>query len=149
VKQLTEAQLLVSTVALRLSDSAAAVAAARRGRMSNPFAAAAYQAEAAALVGARRADDAAVTLLAGFMITGDRSLRTGVMDLYRSGLDQGGCAVKTGPSGAVLDQECDIVKRHICAASTAAIAIYDAAGKAELSQRTRLSARQDFHCAGF
>jgi len=149
VKQLTEAQLLVSTAALRLSDSASAVAAARRGRMSNPFAAAAYQAEAAALVGARRADDAAVTLLAGFMITGDRSLRTGVMDLYRSGLDQGGCAVKTGPSGAVLDQECDIVRRHICAASTAAIEIYDAAGKAELSQRTRLSARQDFHCAGF
>jgi hypothetical protein len=149
VKQLTEAQLLVSTAALRLSDSASAVAAARRGRMSNPFAAAAYQAEAAALVGARRADDAAVTLLAGFMITGDRSLRTGVMDLYRSGLDQGGCAVKTGPSGAVLDQECGIVRRHICAASTAAIEIYDAAGKAELSQRTRLSARQDFHCAGF
>ena len=117
--------------------------------MSNPFAAAAYQAEAAALVDARRADDAAVTLLAGFIVTGDGSLRAGVMDLYRSGLDREGCAVRSGPSGPVLNQDCDIVRRHLCAAATASIEIYDGAGRAELAQRTRLSARQDFHCSGF
>jgi len=149
VKQLTEAQLLLSTTALRLSDTASAVAAARRGRLANPFAAAAYQAEAAAMLDARRTDEGAVTLLAGFMVTGDVSLRARAIDLYRSGLDQGGCAIRNGPTGPVLDQDCDIVRRHICAASTEAIAIYDAAGRAELAQRTRQSARQEFHCTGF
>jgi len=149
VKQLTEAQLLLSTTALRLSDPSTAVAAARRGRLSNPFAAAAYQAEAAAMLDARRTEDAAVTLLTGFMVTGDGSLRARAIDLYRSGLDQRGCAVRSGASGPVLDQDCEIVRRHICAASTEAIAIYDTAGRSELAQRARESARQEFHCAGF
>src|SRR5205085_11013320 len=148
-KQLTEAQLLLSTTALRRNDAASAVAAARRSRLSNPFAAAAYQAEAAAMLEAQRADDALVTLLAGFMVTGDGSLRARAIDLYKSGLDRGGCAVRVGPSGPVLDQDCEIVRRHICAASTQAIEIYDTAGRAELAQRARQSARQEFGCAGF
>jgi len=100
------------------------------------------------MLDARRPDDAAVTLLAGFMVTGDTSLRVRAMDLYRSGLDQGGCAVRSGPAGPVLDQDCAIVRRHICAASIEAIEIYDSAGRVELAERARQSARQEFHCAG-
>jgi len=42
-----------------------------------------------------------------------------------------------------------ITVKDVIAASTEAIAIYDTAGRSELAQRARESARQEFHCAGF
>jgi hypothetical protein len=147
-KQLAESQLLVSTAALRLNDTGSAVDAAQRGRHANPFAPAAYQAEAAAMIDARRVDDAAVSLLTGFMVTGDVSLREAAIDLYRGGLDRSGCAVRSGPAGTVLDQTCDIVKRHLCQASIEAAKIYSAVGRAGMASNVLASARQQFGCTG-
>ena len=139
VKQVTEANLLVSTAAIKLNDSASAAEAARRGRLANPFQPAAYQAEAAAMVSNGQADAAAVTLLTGFMVTGDTTLRAAVISLYRGGLDRSGCAVRTESGNPVLDQTCEIVKRHLCAASAEAIAVYAGAQRDNLAaaERTR------------
>ncbi len=147
-RQRAAAQLLLSTATLKAQDPQTAVAAAHRGRMTDPFRSAAYQAEAAALVEARRDDDAAIALLAGFMVTGDAALRSAVMEMYRAGLDRDGCAVSQGPSGPALNQQCDIVRRHVCAASAEAASVFTAAGRSELAERTMATARQQFGCGG-
>jgi hypothetical protein len=146
-RQRGEAQLLLSTATLKAQDTATAVAAAHRGRLADPFRAAAYQAEAAALFDSRRADDAAVTLLAGFMVTGDTALRAAVIEMYRGGLDRSGCAITEGSNGPVLNQRCDIVLRHICAASAEAVAVFTAAGRVQLADSARTTALQQFGCA--
>jgi hypothetical protein len=46
----------------------------------------------------------------------------------------------------VLDQTCDIVKRHICRASADAVTIYTSASRDDLAAGVRASARQQFGC---
>jgi hypothetical protein len=145
-KQRGEAQLLLSTATLRAEDAAGAVTAARRGRVADPFRAAAYQAEAAALVDARREGDAVVALLTGFMVTGDATLRNAAIDMYRAGLDPAGCAVSESANGPVLNQRCEVVHRHICAASVEAVSVFTAAGRTTLAEQARSTAIQQFGC---
>ena len=95
-----------------------------------------------------QADGAAVTLLTGFMVTGDAALRAAAISLYRGGLDRSGCAVRMESGTAVLDQTCEIVRRHICAASAEAIAIYAGAQRNDLAAATRETARGQFGCQG-
>jgi hypothetical protein len=146
-QQLTEGQLLLSTATLKLNDPGAALEAAHRSRVSQPFNPVTYRAEAAALMDAQRGNEAAVALLTGFMVTGERSLRDAAIDLYRGGLDVQGCAVRTSASGAVLDPACDIVKRHICDASAGAMAVYAAAGRDSLAVNARDTALRQFGCS--
>ena len=53
----------------------------------------AYRLAADALLGLRRADAAAVTLMVGSIVADDVGLGQALMGLYRSGLDLQGCAV--------------------------------------------------------
>jgi hypothetical protein len=56
-----------------------------------------------------------------------------MLELYRAGLDQEGCALRQTPGGPVLNDGCAIVKRHLCAASAEAIRVQRAAGRADLA----------------
>jgi hypothetical protein len=145
-KQRAEAQLLLSTATLKADDTTGAIAAARRGRDTDPFSAATYQAEAAALVSARRESDAAVTLLTGFIVTGDTGLRTAVIAMYEAGLDPAGCAVAQGRNGPVLNQQCEVVQRHLCAASSEAASVFAKAGRLPLAEQARNAALQQYGC---
>ena len=100
------------------------------------------------MVGNGQADAAAVTLLTGFMVTGDTALRAAVISLYRGGLDRSGCAIRVEAGNPVLDRTCEIVKRHLCAASSAAIAVYAGAQRDNLAAATRENAQRQFGCQG-
>jgi hypothetical protein len=129
----TTAQLMLANAQERLQNSAAAVDLARAALAREPLNPIAYRSAASALLSARRADDAAVTLMTGFMITGQLEMRTAMIELYRAGLDTEGCAFRQTPNGPVLNEGCALVKRHLCAASAEAIRIHRAAGRADLA----------------
>ena len=67
-----------------------------------------------------RIDDAAVALIEGVLITSDFSLRSDLLDLYRSALGNS-CAITAGPNGPALNLACDLVHKQFCAASVEAV----------------------------
>jgi hypothetical protein len=147
VKDRADMYLLVSTAAARLKDAGQAVQAARAAGALAPLNPAAYRATASAFLQANRGNDAAVELMAGFMITGELSLRTALVDLYRKGLDAAGCAVRNGPSGVVLDQNCAIVRRHLCAAALQAMDVHRRSGHLDLANQIQATTYGPNGCA--
>ena len=121
-RDLIGAYIMLSTAHARLWEVQPALEAAHRAQHLEPFNSVTYRAISVALLAGQRVDEAAVWLLAGFMITGDAELRQAAIDLYRNGGDSKGCALKKESSGSVvLDPTCDIVRSHLCAATSQAI----------------------------
>jgi hypothetical protein len=143
----SDAYLLLATATAHLSDPAGAISAARASRDRQPFESKAYRTEASALIGSGRVNEAAVTMMTGFMVTGDAGLRTAVIGLYAAGLDPEGCASRQNDRGqTVLNEKCGVVHQHLCAASEAAAGIYDRAGRPELAAAARQNAVSQFAC---
>jgi hypothetical protein len=146
-RDITAAQLIVSTAYQRLNDSEGAVAAGRNAVALEPFNPKAYQVAAAAFVSAGRHDDAAVALMAGFIVTGDQELRSLMIQLYRSGLDTKKCAVSSTPRGDVLNPSCEIVALHLCAAGHEAMAVHRQNGRPDLADQIQATTLQGLSCA--
>lgn len=142
----SEAQRMLSAAQLRFEDGTKAVDTARLALAREPFNAANYRAVAAALVQAKRFDEAAVVLSTGVMVTGNADLRAASLELYRGGLDAEGCAVSATAAGSVLNPDCPIVKRHICQAGVAAIAVQRAAGRGALAAALQQSVVAAMRC---
>ena len=107
----------------------------------------AWRAYALSLSSSGRHQDAIVALMEGTMLTMDPALRQSVVDLYRNGFDPHGCALLPGQDGRpALNPACDTVHTHLCAASTAAIALREKTGRHEQAAQLRTSATRDFHC---
>lgn len=138
-----EGELLLATAYERLNRSDLAIDTARQVERRDPFNPAVYRASSSALTIAGRQDEAAVVLMTGFMLTGRTELRAGLIDLYRIGLDEQGCAVTEGAAGVTLNVACDIVRRHLCAAAVAAAAIQRDAGRADLAAQVEASTGTD------
>jgi hypothetical protein len=62
-------------------------------------------------------------LTQGIFLTADEDLRQDLLTLYRDGLDSQGCAVRPGPNGPTINPGCELVHRHICAASVNVIRV--------------------------
>jgi hypothetical protein len=137
----SDAQFLVSTAYAHLQEGDKAVAAARQASEAQPFNPMSYRAMAAALLRTQQGDEAAVELMTGFMVTGNRELRSALIDLYRSGLDKQSCATTTKTSGVVLNTSCEIVRRHLCAAAARANELQKRAGHPELAAQVAESTR--------
>ena len=106
----------------------------------------AYHLSAAALVDMNSGEEAAITLLTGSIVSGDRSLGGEVMTLYTSGVDAEGCAVLGAGAGAALNPNCAIVARHTCLASAAAVQILTAAGQTGRAEQIRATAVSTLGC---
>jgi hypothetical protein len=141
-----DGERMLSAALLQLDDGAGAVDASRLALEREPFNAANYRVAAAALIQARRFDEAAVALTVGVMVTGNSELRAASLDLYRGGLDTQGCAVSLKAGAPVLNPECPIVRRHICAAGVEAIRIQRAAGRPALAEAIQQSVMVDLGC---
>jgi hypothetical protein len=141
-----DALRLLSAVYTRLDDGAKAVDAATRARALEPANPVGYRQSAAAFLIAERPEDAAVALMVGSMVTADKGLREELVTLYRDGLDPLGCAVVQTPNGAALNPSCVTVRRHVCAATTEAVAIHQRAGRADQARRLHESAARQFQC---
>ncbi len=146
VRDLADAYRLLATAHGRVPDGQAALAAAERAGELEPLSPLSYRSTAAAQVAAGRFDDAAATFIAGFMVTGDQTLRDSVIDLYRSGLDRDGCATTVGPSGPTLNPACEPVRRHLCLASRDAAQTQRARGRNDLAENLETAALESFGC---
>ena len=122
-REISDAQLLVSTAYNHLDQSQRALESARRAAADQPFNPVAYRDITVALLNVNRLDDAAVELMTGFMVTGDEELRRVLIALYRNGLDAAGCATTVKDGSASLNVSCEIVRRHLCAAAARATAV--------------------------
>ena len=105
---------------LHLNRPGEALAAATQAQAFDPANAGVYDEMADAYFALQRGEDAAVTLAEGGLLTGDRNLREELIKLYRSGLDEQGCAVVQGPRGPALNPNCPIVRRNLCEATVRA-----------------------------
>jgi protein O-mannosyl-transferase len=141
-----DAYRLLSAVDVRLQKNDAAIDAATRARTLDPLNAIGYRQAAAAYVRANRADDAAVVLMTGSLVTSDRSLRDELVDLYKSGLDPLGCALVQAPNGPAIDPSCATVRRHACAAVREALQVHERTDRPDLAQRLKDGAARQFHC---
>jgi Flp pilus assembly protein TadD len=82
-REISDAQLLVSTAYNHLDQSQRALESARRAAANQPFNPVAYRDITVALLNVNRLDDAAVELMTGFMVTGDEDLRRVLIALYQ------------------------------------------------------------------
>jgi tetratricopeptide (TPR) repeat protein len=141
-----DAYRLLAGAYLGLQDPEKALDAATRARTLEPSHPLGYRQTAAALLDEDRPDEAAVSLVVGFMVTGDAGLRQEVLDLYRAGLDDKGCAIRATPNGPVFDPSCDIVRRHLCAAAADTMRVYQQMGRGDRAEALERSAAHDFGC---
>lgn len=129
----------ISAVELRLGDVPRALERATTAQRLDPAAAESYRHLSAAYLAAGRADDAAVALVEGTLVTSDLGLRQELVELYRGGLDTQGCATTPGPYGPAMNPSCGIVHRHMCMAATRALQLYGQMGRGDLMEKTKLA----------
>jgi tetratricopeptide (TPR) repeat protein len=115
-----EARWMLAAAYLRLGKVEDASAAATEALAFHPADPEGYRQISNVFVAAYRIDDAAVALIEGGLITSDFTLKSDLLDLYRSALSDS-CAITTGPDGSALNPACDLVHKQFCAASVEAV----------------------------
>ena len=108
---------------LRLGDSQQAYDAATYARLLSPDYSDAYRVMGDSLLLANRNEDAAIALMQGLLITGDRKLFPLVQNIYKNGLDAKGCAFAQTPRGPTFNTACEIVRTDLCKASAELIRV--------------------------
>jgi tetratricopeptide (TPR) repeat protein len=94
-----------------------------------------------------RGDEAAVALIEGSLVSGQRNL-FGMLDvLYRSGVDREGCAMIRGANGITLNKECAVVHQETCQAWAELIQLYKQGEWNELADHARSRAIDNFGCS--
>jgi tetratricopeptide (TPR) repeat protein len=136
----------LSTAYLRLADTQKALEAAAYASQLDPLKSEPYRQVAEVLVAAGRAEEAAVKLVEGVILTGDSSLGDELLGLYRSGLDPKGCATVSGSGGPALNPGCDTVRRHFCAAAAETMRVDLQIARPAHAVETRNAAVQRFNC---
>ena len=137
---------LLAAALLELHDPDRALEAAVSARDLNPLNALAYRLAAQAHLAQRRADEAAVDLMAGSMVTSDAGLGQALLGLYAQGLDAERCAVSATASGPALNPDCPMVRRHTCAAVIEAARLDRRVGRVTAAERLTSTARTIAGC---
>jgi tetratricopeptide (TPR) repeat protein len=148
IKPLRYADLyrLLSEVELRLGDAPRALEHARYALDLSPFSAPMYLELADVQLHSGHAEESAVALMEGEIVTSDPGLKDHLVQLYRDGLDPQGCAAVEKNGQITLDPACDVVHRHLCAGAAGAAEIYTRAGRADLAASTKELALQKLGC---
>jgi tetratricopeptide (TPR) repeat protein len=139
--------LRIAAMHRRLGDGARALEAAIEGRRMQPENTEIHHEIAAILLEQGRAEEAAVALMEGVLLTGDAGLRNEVLRLYQGGLDRAGCATMPIQGNTALNPACEMVHRHLCGASVGTIRLRLETGRADLAETMRQNALKEFHCA--
>jgi hypothetical protein len=138
---------LLASAYLGVHDAEHAIDAATRARDLEPLAPLPYRQIATAQLARQDPDAAAITLMAGSMVTSDRGLTQALLGLYAAGLDERECAASGGPSGPTLNTACDVVQRHFCAAAPEAARLDRQLGRFTEAERVETTARTMTSCA--
>jgi hypothetical protein len=139
--------LRIAEMQRRLGDGGRALEAAIEGRRLQPENTEIHHEIAAILLEQGRAEEAAVALMEGVLLTGDAGLRNEVLRLYQGGLDRAGCATMPIQGNTALNPACEMVHRHLCGASLGTIRLRLETGRADLAETMRQNALKEFHCA--
>ncbi|MGB6943585.1 MAG: DUF1736 domain-containing protein [Bryobacteraceae bacterium] len=137
---------LLSEVELRLGDTPRALDHAHYALDLSPFSAPMYLELADVLLHSGRAEESAVALMEGEIITNDPGLTNHMVQLYRGGLDPEGCAAVEKNGQWMLNPSCAIVHRDLCKGSAGVEQIYAQAGRADLAASTKELAVQRLRC---
>jgi hypothetical protein len=138
--------LRISEVYRRLGNGAQALGTAMDGRRMEPGNAEMHRQIAAILLEQGRADEGAVALMEGVLLTADMGLRNELLRLYQAGLDGSGCATMAVPGNTALNPACALVHRHLCAASAGTIRLRLETGRKLLAEDMTQTALKEFHC---
>ena len=138
--------LRISEVQRRLGDGGQALEAAVEGRRMEPGNTEIHHQIAAILLDQGRADEAAAALMEGVLVTTDTGLRNELLRLYQGGLDRLGCATMPVQGNTALNPACDIVHRHLCAASAGTIRLRLETGRPDLAETMKQTALKEFNC---
>ena len=138
--------LRISEVQRRLGDGGQALEAAVEGRRMEPGNTEIHHQIAAILLDQGRADEAAAALMEGVLVTTDSGLRNELLRLYQGGLDRLGCATMPVQGNTALNPACDIVHRHLCAASAGTIRLWLETGRPDLAETMKQTALKEFNC---
>ena len=138
--------LRISEVQRRLGDGGQALEAAVEGRRMEPGNTEIHHQIAAILLDQGRADEAAAALMEGVLVTTDSGLRNELLRLYQGGLDRLGCATMPVQGNTALNPACDIVHRHLCAASAGTIRLRLETGRPDLAETMKQTALKEFNC---
>jgi tetratricopeptide (TPR) repeat protein len=144
--KLADLERSISDARLRLKDPSKALEAAASALELDPLNAQTYRQLSTAFLANGQADEAAVALVEGTIVTADLSLRRDLLSLYRQGLDSKGCATVPGPNGPAFNPSCEIVRRHTCTAVAATIPLYLHLQRRDLAEQLKASASRDFGC---
>ena len=139
-------QSALAYASMRLNKKDRGQAAAAAAVELDPLNGRGYQQLAESLLAEGKADEAAVALTQGALITGDMKLRQQVIDLYRQGLDTEGCAIVAGPNGPALNASCAVVRRHTCAGAEAALRVYLRLQRGDLAAKLKDAMEKSFGC---
>jgi hypothetical protein len=69
------------------------------------------------------------------------------LELYRGGLDRGGCALVSGPNGPAINPQCKLVRDHLCRAAPEALRTLAAAGRTDAVRTLSASLMRDSGCS--
>jgi len=116
----TNLPFLYSSTALtyvRLGKYQEAYDAAARASALSPLLGDAYVSMGEALLSEGSREDAAISFLEAFLITGDKGLLPFIHSAYSGGLDKRDCAFRNTAGGPTLDISCQLVHTDVCKAS--------------------------------
>ena len=137
---------LLSAVYLRLGDVGQATRTVALARSLDPMVPEAYRQMAEVSLATGDGESAAIALMTGLLITSNGGVREDLLSLYQSGLDTKGCAIATGPNGPVMNPACEMVHRHVCAASVDVVQVYLRKGRRDQAESQRQTLVGNFGC---
>ena len=141
-----DAHRVLSKVYQGLNDPQRAYDAAVRAVTADPLGPDPYLQLSQVLTQSNRLEEAAVTLLEGVSLTGDKRLSRALLTLFEGRLDTGACALKITGQSRSLNPQCESVKRFLCPSTANAIAVRMRTGRPDLAQALRDAALQQAGC---
>jgi protein O-mannosyl-transferase len=102
---------------VRLGKNDEAYSAAARAALLSPELADPYITMGEALLAEGKKKDAAISLVEGFLITGDSKILPLIQEVYRSASAEEDCAFRNSVEGQSLNNSCEAVHNDICKAS--------------------------------
>ena len=132
---------------MRLGDNQDAYNATVYARLLAPEKPDSYFVMGEALFAANRKDDAAVSLMEGLLVSGNREFMPLLQNAYQSGLDPKGCAFTQTADGPFLNNSCEAVHSHICKASSELIKIFLQDHEQIFADAAKNKARLQFKCS--
>ena len=131
---------------LRLGRNKEAYTAASYARFLAPSQAGAYIVMGEDLVSENRKEEAAITLMAGFLATADQKFIPLLQNVYEGGLDPQGCLFAPTSNGLILNNSCEIAHKDICKAFAEIIGVSLQANQRDFVKSVRQNASGHMGC---